>query len=450
MKTSNDQVAGARTSRKYLFFLLLIGAVVAVACYPLKVTADGYHYMSSARALWTPEDSLFYYWIREPGYPFFLKALQYLFGSSDIPLSIFQSVMMSGAIAVLLGSVVQPKSRLAKMAVVSFGASTFFIGQFFGYSSFVLKQPMIVFFVALSAVLAGLSFVVKRSRSVILLLLAVLLGAVVAPQIAVSLKYFFLWPAFLVPMVLFIRRQRLMALRRKQYLIDSSKRIAIQKTVFPLAFSLMTVALMQLSENSWDNYKAENGPATARLDYGFDESDNISNLILNPTRLLEGVMTKIPILLMFTPTDNPGKEMENILYTKIQADPAWLCGAYDEYSDPPYTEFGSYMARSCRSREAQNLVRSILPTGTLLYRILMVMAMLTPLFALALKRWTHFAIFGTGLWFALTYGFANRFTVDRYGLPIFPFGVAATVFLVSEVISLISKKRNLTAVNLNS
>jgi hypothetical protein len=427
------------SSRRYLVYLTAIGAAVAVAGYPLKVTVDGYFYLSSARGIWTPQDSELYYWIREPAYPIFLKALHYFFGSSDVLLSVFQSFMMSGAIAVLLGSVVKPEKVYSKLLVVTFASSCFFVGPFFGYSSFVLKQAMMVSFVALAAVIVRFAFVVKHSRTKVMLLAALLAGAVIAPQVSITLKYLYVWPAFVVPWVIFMRQQRLKFDGVFLLSLSNFRKLFVAKAIIPLLLSLGTLAAIQFSESLWNQYKDKNASESEYQDYGFDESSALSNRITNPKILWDGIFSEIPILLMLAPTDNAGGIKENIFYTQIQADPAWLCGAYDGFVKEPYTTYGSWMEKSCRSREVQNLVRWLMPAGELFYQIVMIAAMLAPLVALVLRRWAQAAVFGTGLWFALTYAFANGFTIDRYGLPIFPFGVAAVAFFASETFTLGSK-----------
>lgn|GEM_PF-6223125 len=434
-------------SRRYLLALPLVGALVAVIAYPLKVTVDGFFYLSSARGLWTEQDAELVYWSREVGYVIFLKALNYFFGSGDVMLSALQGVMLSAPIAILVGMTVRVRTIFSKFLIALVVVSTFWVPQYFGYSSLVLKQPLLVAFVGFAAFVAGLSHSVVRARSVIALLSLTVLGAFVAPHVAINMKYLWMWPGLVVPFVIYARRQRLMGLRKRQYGDNKSHRFLGVRILFPLFFSAMIFVIGHVSQGLWDSYKKSNGADSALLvDYGMDESDAIFDRLTRPWTLVTGIKEEVPILMMLVGTDNVGGVKENELFTSIQADPVWRCGAYDAFYMPPYTEFGSYIQGTCRSRVGQGIARSVHGWGSLYYKILMIAAFVAPLVAFARRNWQVATVLSCGVWFGLIYAAYGGYTIDRYGLPIFPFGVAGAVYLVVEAfrLTIVSKSLRTT------
>jgi len=76
----------------------------------------------------------------------------------------------------------------------------------------------------------------------------------------------------------------------------------------------------------------------------------------------------------------------------------------------------------------------------------MIAAFVAPLVAFARRNWQVATVLSCGVWFGLIYAAYGGYTIDRYGLPIFPFGVAGAVYLVVEAfrLTIVSKSLRTT------
>ena len=63
---------GVRNFRYVLLFTLAL-MMMSVSLSPYTISVDGFAYLTSAEVLFTPDFSNFYHWIREPGYPLFVR-----------------------------------------------------------------------------------------------------------------------------------------------------------------------------------------------------------------------------------------------------------------------------------------------------------------------------------------------------------------------------------------
>ena len=82
--------------RDYLKYSLPLAAIVSLAS-RFYISADGYLYLSSARALFSPEFSTHYHWVREPLYPFFLWFIHNFFGAADYFYSLANLIVLAFA-----------------------------------------------------------------------------------------------------------------------------------------------------------------------------------------------------------------------------------------------------------------------------------------------------------------------------------------------------------------
>ena len=77
------------------FKLSLPFALFASLASRMYVSWDGYLYLSSAKALFSPEFSTHYHWIREPLYPLYLWLIHTFFGNSDVFFSLFNLIILA-------------------------------------------------------------------------------------------------------------------------------------------------------------------------------------------------------------------------------------------------------------------------------------------------------------------------------------------------------------------
>ena len=76
----------------YVVSIVLI--FIASTAVPFLITFDGYFYLSGSVALFTPDAADAFWWLREPGYSMFLRAIRAAFGPSDRLVTLIQSILM--------------------------------------------------------------------------------------------------------------------------------------------------------------------------------------------------------------------------------------------------------------------------------------------------------------------------------------------------------------------
>jgi hypothetical protein len=64
------------TKFRYVLLFTVFLTLSSVAFSPYTISVDGFSYLKSAEVLFTPQFADFYHWIREPGYPLFIRILE--------------------------------------------------------------------------------------------------------------------------------------------------------------------------------------------------------------------------------------------------------------------------------------------------------------------------------------------------------------------------------------
>jgi hypothetical protein len=406
-----------RTSPQYLFIVLLLGCLFAIAAYPLKVTVDGYTYLSSARSIFTNLGPTHYYWLREPGYPVFLRAIEVLIGSSDIAVTLGQSFLLAGSLTLSAYVAFRDRDKTVPSWLLLVLPVVFFIPQFFGYSSIILKQPLIGIVIAVGAWFVMTSLAVQRARSLVTLLIVGLGVAALSPLIAFNLSYFWLWPAFIASSVLATRK--VILLKNSEGLRFGKGSWCLVAVLFVLTYTASSFALSITSENLWETYKAErSGESTLLTEMNYQSGSLVRERLTDPLGAVRAILETTPELLMLTPNDNAGGVMENDYFTWIQVQSMWRCGAYDTYTNEPYTTLGSYVQPTCRSERAVELVRELHPAGKKLFQLSSIALLTSPVIFILRRRWRSLLFVSVPLWFVFNYGFHGGFVVDRYGHPV--------------------------------
>ena len=65
---------------RYVLFFTFFLTISSVVFSPYTISVDGFSYLKSAEVLFTPDFSEYYLWIREPGYPLFIRFLENIGG----------------------------------------------------------------------------------------------------------------------------------------------------------------------------------------------------------------------------------------------------------------------------------------------------------------------------------------------------------------------------------
>ena len=127
-----------------LFTFFLISSSVFFS--PYSISVDGFSYLKSAEVLFTPEFSSFYTWIREPGYPLFIRIIENIGG-------ILLVFFIQGALIALgILFTIVAAYRVLKVEKVNwktFTAAGIAIVLLAGYASTLLQQALFVFFFGL-------------------------------------------------------------------------------------------------------------------------------------------------------------------------------------------------------------------------------------------------------------------------------------------------------------
>jgi hypothetical protein len=129
------------TGFRYTVLSTLFLSVSSVLFSPYTVAVDGFSYLKSSEVLFTPDFATFYTWVREPGYPLFVRLLEDLGG--------LFLVFMFQALIVAFGILATTHSayRLLKIEEVSwrtFVSSGLAIVLLAGYSSTLLQQAILI------------------------------------------------------------------------------------------------------------------------------------------------------------------------------------------------------------------------------------------------------------------------------------------------------------------
>jgi hypothetical protein len=131
---------GVRNFR-YLFAFTVFLTVSSVVFSPFTISVDGFSYLKSSEVLFSEDFATFYTWVREPGYPLFLRFFEDLGGLFLVFL--IQALFISfGILATILASYrILNISSTSWRTYFSAGAAIVLIS---GYASTILQQASLV------------------------------------------------------------------------------------------------------------------------------------------------------------------------------------------------------------------------------------------------------------------------------------------------------------------
>jgi len=125
----------------FLIIAVLSLMTLVVSLSPYSISVDGFSYLKSSEVLFTPELSTYYTWLREPGYPLFLRLLENLGGLLLVVL--IQGIFVAfGVLATIYATY-----RLLAMRKISwrtFLASFLAVALVVGYASTILQQALFI------------------------------------------------------------------------------------------------------------------------------------------------------------------------------------------------------------------------------------------------------------------------------------------------------------------
>lgn len=420
--------------RRDLILMVVVWPVIfstlAIGAYPAKILVDSYFYLSSAMSMWTDQFATHYWWIREPGYPGFLRILMALFGTSDVVLTFIQNLFLLVPIGVLSYLVVPNRGRLFRILspvpfIIAFGTP-----QYMGYGAMVLKQPLLVANLALASVVIALAYRIPTRRG--LAKLSLVLGVVSALSVTISIAQRYMWLAAAVLVAIAWLKPRIHGLPR-----ELLGRQIIVGAIATVSLLMATYAGSAVSFSWWDDVRGHYAPSDQK-DFKLEvsESSALSLWFSQPSASAREALEDFRSLLMLGPTENADGVKENDLFTLFQADPNWRCGAADVFTYEPYTSFGrSGLSFSCRSNTLHGIMPHLHGFGSGAYQVVMVGGLLSALYLLWRRAMYRLLILGPGFAFVAVYSLGGVFTIDRYGLPFYPFAMAGCFAIANAVVA---------------
>jgi hypothetical protein len=157
---------------RYVVLFTLFLTISSVAFSPYTISVDGFSYLKSAEVLFTPLFSDFYTWIREPGYPLFIRILENIGGLFLVFLT--QGVFIAFGVTSSIYSVYKI-FNITKASLKTFVAAAIAIVLLAGYASTLLQQAtFIALFGLLLLVISRIFTTRKLNLSTTLLIFALI------------------------------------------------------------------------------------------------------------------------------------------------------------------------------------------------------------------------------------------------------------------------------------
>jgi hypothetical protein len=140
LKTNKSRMDLGISGFRFVVFFTLMLSACSVVFSPYTIAVDGFSYLKSSEVLFTPDFAAFYTWVREPGYPLFVRILEDMGGLFLV--FMFQALIMAFGIL----ATTHAAYRLLKIEEVSwrtFVSSGLAIILLAGYSSTLLQQAVL-------------------------------------------------------------------------------------------------------------------------------------------------------------------------------------------------------------------------------------------------------------------------------------------------------------------
>lgn len=438
---SPSSIFGPQTNSKdkrTFFLLITIGIVVSMTGFPTALWRDSWFYLANAQSIFSDDMQSFYYWVREPGYPLLIRLVTEIFGKQDLTLVVIQSVMMSLAILIVVkyGSFQgeSKRPRFVKSAILI----GIFTSQYFGYSATLLKQPLLVFLSALTVV--AIRYIQSRRGRPITTWLGTMMIVFFSSFISISLSY-----TWVIVGVLTVIYTICLPNRDGEVPLTSVRKLGkiIVYSILTVFLSFQVIGSGRSILSSYEVRVTGVVSDKTRL-VETSSSGAIGRMISKPASEIAEALQNVGSLTMLGPTDNFEGVKENNVFSAAQLESRWICGLYDDYNPDPWTErfieYGRYLETSCRSPLAQNLLRAIHPYTYRIYQLSMISMFLYVPLILFKRRFHDLALFAPAIWFLTLFSFGVRYTNDRYGLVLFPFGLLALSQIVDSARKLIPAK----------
>jgi hypothetical protein len=410
--------------RRAAAVILGVVAIASATAVPLKVTVDGILYLSSAKALFKSTFARDYAWFREPGYPFFLKALHF-FGDDGMFIVVAQALCLALAAFIALYAV----RRVLGYTNVTVGQVivTVFLTlnpMFLIYSGLVLQQALFALQLALFAL--GIVWAMNRyrpnrlSRPVLLVLVAV--NFISSIWTSIGWLYLALVPVALTVILCYWPAAR--GMFRRAATLPWKVAGGFILAIATVALCVVVYAVGLQSYKGWEAIKAP-----------YLQSASVPGAVIEPLSGVPNIpsvnqMTERMLALAHIGTVAPYTH-ENDLFLRQQMLPNWAYAQWDTaYVLKPFTSYASgYITLPNPSDIVHNVFARASVISPVVYSTMFVGFALLLLLSLIRRKWGLLLVLSVPLAFLAVYAASNS-PIDRYGVPSYPWAVASVVVLL--------------------
>jgi hypothetical protein len=419
--------------RKAFLTLLLVAVPIAVLAVPAKVSVDSIWYILGAKTLFTSDFSTLYPLFREPGYPFFLFVAHLFFSGSSLLVVAAQAAMLAfgifAAIYVLhraLGLSGIPRYVVAVVIALALNP------VYLTYSGHFLQQSLFV------AYLGSFAILVEWSRRLPVRLarwhLVVLLGLVNLASVLTSILWLYaaLFPTVLALGFLFLPLIKKWSLPSSRIGVRRSLRI-VSSVVLMGALALVTYAVDRGVYRGWEVVRdAQTGSIAPAIK------------VLTPLTTVPAVPRVEDLIHMYGSLMGVGVTdpypRENDLFLSQQMRLRFYHSEWDtDYIREPFTSHAqghfqlddpSWVAHSVYSL-ATYPPKIDVPIASIAYSGIIVLGHLLIVVALFRRQWFVFALLMIPVSYLAIHAL-NGTSIDRYGLPTYPFFAGAVALMCNK------------------
>ena len=382
------------------------------------ISFDSFLYLESAESLFTSEFVSSYQWLREPGYPIFLRLVHDVLGDADVWLVAAQVTASVGGISLLFAAMFPKHSVPRRLGIVLAAGNPILIG----YAGWIGQQ--ILFMTIVCAVLATAiqAFRAEPGRWPSTTILGGILGA------AAGLMSVLLAP--LVGGIAFVLFTAGLRVRRSESI--RGRHIATTGLAMGLMMLVTLGGWWAIKASVYDPSAASRPDAIWIWDHGGSPTtgDAFSRL---PDKILGYAALTYDSTIVKDNISTHHRAFQLKVFGGILSPYNERCGyTFPGPSDGPSEDAGRYFVSTCRPTWATNTHNALGWPALQLYRLAMIAVLLSPVVAL-FRRDTRIAALTSAL-FLMPYVVSSGGPISRYAMPLYPVGIGLLLLWVSSAV----------------